>query len=358
MHYNLSNINEAFRTMVSFFNKDGGAKYLIESTKSRNGNVLSFIEPVTLTYDYPTQRVLFNVARDANPFFHLYESLWMLAGREDVAPLAYYASKISQYSDDGKIFNGAYGARWKGKLYDTDQLIAIIDHLEATPNSRRAVLQMWDVEQDLLKVNKSLDCCCNLNVLFTIREGKLDMTVFNRSNDLILGCLGANYVHFTFLQEYVADKLEVEVGKYHQVSNNLHVYDWNWKPEEWLADETPDYYNNFNLSNLPRELQVQLWGKHFRQVPLEANTPRFDDELSTIVDDFSKGLSTSNVRQYKNKFFNDTVLPMLRAFRYYKAKEYSTALSHCLQIESDDWKIAAYTWIHRRMVKNTNKGDE
>jgi len=57
---------------------------------SRNGPVL--IGPsVTTIYNRPTDRVIFWPQRDANPFFHLYESLWMLAGRRDVAGPARYA---------------------------------------------------------------------------------------------------------------------------------------------------------------------------------------------------------------------------------------------------------------------------
>ena len=37
--------------------------------------------------------------------------------------------------------------------------------------SRRAVLQMWNVEDDLLKVDSSRDVCCNLSVLFTVERG-------------------------------------------------------------------------------------------------------------------------------------------------------------------------------------------
>ena len=63
---------------------------------------------------------------------------------------------------------------------------------------------MWDAKQDLSHRNESKDLPCNTHVYFSIREGFLDMTVCNRSNDLIWGCCGANAVHMSFLQEYVA----------------------------------------------------------------------------------------------------------------------------------------------------------
>lgn len=259
MHLHTRNVNTAFKTLVAGFrgkppyDTDGMKPFSdkcwanVVRRNSRNGPVLVIDEPVTITYSHPTERVLFNQARDANPFMHLYESLWMLAGRNDVAPLAYYAKNFLNYSDDGKTLNGAYGYRWRHAeryewsnptdLYrseNVDQLKILIDHLKADPTSRRAVLQMWNVEDDLLKIglkeitteaNKqyrtfsppSRDVCCNLSVMFSLREivtnnvGKmsaaalesgareevtncvLDMTVTNRSNDLVWGCLGSDY---------------------------------------------------------------------------------------------------------------------------------------------------------------------
>src|SRR5690606_25634418 len=120
-----------------------------------------------------------------------------LAGRNDVAPLAYYNSRMTEFSDDGETFNGAYGYRWRhGKIdgespvwserndlnvkggHGIDQLQILIQHLKTNPNSRRAVLQMWNVEDDLLKVDSSKDVCCNLSACFSIR---------NTSNGLVAG---------------------------------------------------------------------------------------------------------------------------------------------------------------------------
>ncbi|MCK9568820.1 thymidylate synthase, partial [Candidatus Pacearchaeota archaeon] len=272
MHLKTRNVNTAFQTLVSGI-YTGSIPTVHRS--SRAGDVLQVEEPVIVTYSHPRERVLFNKKRDAPCFFTLFESLWMLAGRNDVAPLAYYNSQIADIaSDDGKTFNGAYGYRWRNGYGGqeaggdgpypytedrrVDQLSIIIDQLRRKPESRRCVLQMWEVESDLLKIDETKDCCCNLSVLFSIRNEPfdcldptdpavfmpasdrvyryLDMTVYNRSNDMIWGALGANVVHFSFLQEYVANCLGVEVGSYNQVSNNLHVYTERWEPEKWLAE--------------------------------------------------------------------------------------------------------------------------
>ena len=257
MEFVFEDVNEAFKELVIGFHE---RTLPVVEEDSRNGPVLRIPQPVTICFKNPLQRVLLNVERDCNPFFHLYEALWMLAGRNDVESLDYFNSNMKNYSDNGKTFNGAYGFRWRrapmrsvGRIVENnlDQLEALVQHLYDFPHTRRAVLQMWNVEDDLLKVNDTNDVCCNLSVIFSLRKEMeppryhLDMTVTNRSNDLIWGTLGANVVHFSFLQEYMASRLDlmfdkdmrppVFVGRYYQFTNNLHVYqNEKWQPKKWL----------------------------------------------------------------------------------------------------------------------------
>src|SRR5688572_27389167 len=104
MELKTRNINTAFRELVSLFHygKQKPGDPAIVRSPSRNGDVLMIQEPVMITYYRPLERVLFNPARDANPFSLLYESLFLLAGRNDVEPLAYYTKQFREYSDDGK----------------------------------------------------------------------------------------------------------------------------------------------------------------------------------------------------------------------------------------------------------------
>lgn len=192
---------------------------------SRNGDVLQFPEPVTTVYDYPEERVLFWPQRDANPFLHFAESLWMLAGRNDLAFMEFFSSNFRNFSDDGATLGGAYGYRWR-KYFGSDQLVSVVEALRADKNDRRAVLQMWDGSEDHRSQHNKKDVPCNTAAYFNIdpTSGRLDMLVSNRSNDIIWGAYGANAVHFSYLQEFVACAVNVSVGRYRQVSNNLHLY--------------------------------------------------------------------------------------------------------------------------------------
>lgn len=207
-------------------------RYLLKAgikSDTRNGPVVRFPEPVTLQYPDPQRRILDWDVRDGNHFFHHFETMWMLAGREDVKPLEFFNSKIGQYSDDGKILRGtAYGKRWRSH-FGFDQLGAVIQRLRDKPEDRRCVLTMWDV-QDLR--TDTQDFACNMQVIFTTRPNPVpspnpyivDMTITNRSNDLIYGSMGSNLFHFTILHEYVASRAGLELGVYSQISTNLHVY--------------------------------------------------------------------------------------------------------------------------------------
>ena len=191
---------------------------------SRNGPV-RVIEPgpVITTYSHPRERVIFWPQRDANPALHLYESLWMLVGRNDVTPLLQFTKQFLQYSDDGKTLHGAYGDRWR-RAFGRDQLQVIADRLRDNPNDRRCVLQTWDTRLDLDRAGKDVPC----NVMITFQcssDRRLNMVVFNRSNDIVWGAYGANGVHLSMLQEYMTILIGCTMGTYTQVSVNWHAYE-------------------------------------------------------------------------------------------------------------------------------------
>lgn len=153
--------------------------------------------------------------RRANPWLALSEAVWMLAGRNDVAALLPYNKNIANYSDDGHTLYGAYGYRIRNQLPD------LVKRLKEDPNDRRAVLVIW--RPDDLMVN-TLDTPCNDMLMFKLRNGKLHMTVLNRSNDLHWGLYATNLCQFSILQEYIAARLSVELGSQVHISNSLHVY--------------------------------------------------------------------------------------------------------------------------------------
>jgi len=156
------NVNEAVSLALPYLLEHGIQE------QSRNGSVLVAPTPVMTVYHKPCERVLFSATRDANPFFHLMEALWMLAGRNDVTFPVWFNTRFTEYSDDGLTVHGAYGYRWR-HWFGFDQLRTLIAELRRNPTSRRAVLSMWAPMGDLnfiaFKASRSNFSCAALNIL-------------------------------------------------------------------------------------------------------------------------------------------------------------------------------------------------
>lgn len=287
---------------------------------SRNGSVLVYNEPVCSMFTSPMQRVSFNPLRNANPFFHLIESLWMLAGRNDVAFVANFVKRMQGFSDDGTTLRGAYGHRWRCH-FGYDQLMSIVTILRRDPTTRRAVLTMWDPKADM--DGASLDIPCNTHVYFRVLDGALDITVCNRSNDIVWGLYGANCVHFSVMQEFVATACELSVGAYYHMSNNYHYYPGNVK---------------YSAKDLRAE-KKQFYPKH---LPLYYRGSGAQEFLA----DVQKFLETP-WEETRYPFLDCVAAPMYQAWEIRKDKE--KALGVCERILAADWRLACTNWIERNI---------
>ena len=335
------NVNDVFLRGVDFFK----SKVNYRTQPSRNGLTREALEPVTTVYSKPWQRVLFNEARDANPFFHLYEAIWMLGGSEDLRKLTHFNSGMANFSDDTLTLNGAYGYRWRD-YFLTDQLKTVIQVLEKDPDSRRAVVQMWDCNNDL--DSNSKDIPCNTHIYFKIRDDRLNMTVCNRSNDMIWGAYGANAVHMSVLQEFIASSLNVGMGTYHQVSDSFHVYE----NEQW--DKVK--HLGINAFHWPAENEPYPVLSHY---PLVSKPDCFLDECSAFLDQIPprriSGVPEEIhkwgpilVDDYMNYFFPEVLIPMVHAYLQHKKRKYENCYKFLEQVKAKDWQRACVEWVTRR----------
>ncbi len=301
--------------------------------------------PVAIWYQNPKQHVLTNPIRDANPFFHLMEAMWMLTGREDGQFLDHYIKNFSRDFGDGTgRIPDAYGHRWRF-AFEYDQLDVIVQQLKDNSSSRQCVLQMWGAGVEELLSPKIR--ACNLVATFRIRESRLDMTVFNRSNDLIWGCCGANAVHFAIMQEYVASMVGVKMGSYWQISTNLHMYEIHIKMfrERIVGDEgitIPVNYAGYLGDGFEQYSPTQ---------PLIEYPALFDEELNETMG-WIDGIHEN--REYydgniTNSFLKTTVLPMAVAHQLYKNKDMGGAMGEIQKVAALDWRKAGEEWLARRL---------
>jgi len=334
------NVNDALRQGAALLDKHGVLR------ESRNGPVKVADMPVTTIYERPLERVLFDPTRDANPFFHLVEALWMLAGRDDLKILTEYVATMSRFSDDGgKTQPGAYGYRWRNHFASGDQLTWAIRRLKADPNDRRVIIQMYDADIDQPAAdNNGKDIPCNIVAAPWIdAASRLSMTIFCRSNDMILGAYGANAVHFSFLQEYLAQGIGVRVGAMNQVSNNFHAYLSNI--DKHAEDAARDLYSDNAVSPYP------LMGNANDVVSIQ----QFDEDLTFFFDDpAAPGI--------RSAFLRRVACPMIMAHRAYKNKKdpkrFENALEIINQCHAEDWQQAGREWLMRRWTNAERAKDD
>lgn len=328
--FNCVNPNITLKEMVRDITEFG------KPANSRNGLTISYDEPVCIRHENPAHRVIWLKSRNANPFFHLFEFVWMLAGRNDVATLSAFNANMKSYSDDGEIFNAPYGYRLR-EHFGRDQLRDVIEILKKDPDSRQAVALLWD-SNDLTK--STMDKACNLELVFKLRDsGKLDMTVFNRSNDLVWGALGANLVHMSLFHEYVATMLGVGMGAYEQISNCMHVY---------IDGHPGDIYREI-ISQ-----QDEVEDRNTYPCDHSPSMKGIDEDVEDLF--YSIGncdavvdMASGFMRSYRSEFFEKLFIPMMRVYLFHKLKRDDVAMR--ILVSSDipaDWKIASYNWLDLR----------
>ncbi len=134
--------------------------------------------------------------------------------------LLFGSDAVFEYDYHGRLFDWGCGlVSAEGIPVHQDQVGYIIRKLRENPESRRAVGVTW-----CPPVDDSLgDCPCLQLIQCVVRDGRLDMKVVFRSNDM-LSAAGANMFALARLQEFIAGELGVVTGAYTHISLVPHVY--------------------------------------------------------------------------------------------------------------------------------------
>jgi thymidylate synthase len=346
------NVNGAFVRAVDMIHTRGIRQ------KSQHGETLEMPGPVTVCYNNPMERVLFDPVRDSNPFLGFFEALWIIAGRDDVRFLSDIVSTMANYSDDGHRFYGAYGKRLRkgaagistGAKVDRDQIQEAVNRLRKNPDDRQVVMLIRD-PLDMWYTGK--DQPCNYAVDLKVRNGKLNMAVMNRSNDTVWGMMGTNVVQFSTLQEYMAALIGCSVGKYYQITTSMHVYDnaqWAKIRDHALA-QFPLCPTNYYSENRVRPSPM------FSGDDTESKWHSDLYHFFTRVDAPNAYGFTVPVTWYTT-YFRHVVWPMWNTLRAWKAfqEDRTTASKEMAMrlvesIQADDWRVTAREWLMRRVDK-------
>jgi len=168
----------------------------------------------------PKDRKIINKEREWNENYADCEWLWYLSGDRSVDKLGELYGKIppiwEKMADAEGNVNSNYGWQWDRNK----QLDYVCDLLKKQPDTRQACISIYDGKEH---GNYTHDTPCTYAVQFTIVNGRLDMCVTMRSNDLWYGFCNDQY-QFSKLQELMAWRLDIETGVYYHFAHNMHLY--------------------------------------------------------------------------------------------------------------------------------------
>lgn len=191
---------------------------------SRDGDIRGeILNSITIIED-PTKNILKSKARNLSMRYAIGEMLWYMSGSNSLKEIQKYTNGWDRMSDDGKTVNSNYGYCIKYK-FGFDQWDFVYDELSNNPNSRRAVIHIKDADK-----RESKDVNCTVCLQFFIRDGKLYLTTYMRSNDIWMG-FPYDVFQFTNMQILMSMQLEVGLGTYTHIVGSLHLYERDVKGE-------------------------------------------------------------------------------------------------------------------------------
>jgi hypothetical protein len=141
------------------------------------------------------------------------ESVCLVGGLSDAAQMINSAKNFSRFVENDRL-RGAYGPRAHS------QWIHALRALFNDEDTRQAVIPLWRPDE---LVVSSADVPCTMDLGFSIRDGRLDMSVVMRSNDIFWG-VPYDVWMFTSAQRAMAFALGLPTGTYTHTAWSLHAY--------------------------------------------------------------------------------------------------------------------------------------
>ncbi len=247
--------------------------------------------------------------RGFNPFFAIIESVWVLLGSNSLAPLQKYIRNYEKYTDDGITLNGAYGYRLRN-FFNIDQIEKTIELLKKEKKTRQVVLQLWSHE-DLGKVSN--DIPCNTQVMFKIVKEKLNITVINRSNDIFKG-VPYNVFIFYILQEYIAKRIGIKIGKQIHFTDSLHLYLEDYSNVVKIIENN----KNINFEKMNEFLKYYQWSFFSDENLMKQFLEKEAKDITCLKEFQLFDIKGKNVLDVK-KFFNEKTPLVLASLLWHNA---------------------------------------
>jgi len=154
----------------------------------------------------------------------VHELLWFLNGDTNVKYLQDNGVRIwNEWADENGDLGPVYGKQWRS--WETrdgeviDQISQVVDLIKNNPDSRRIIVNAWNVG-DLPKMALS-PCHCLFQ--FYVADGRLSCQLYQRSADVFLG-VPFNIASYALLTMMLAQVCGLKPGTFVHTFGDAHLY--------------------------------------------------------------------------------------------------------------------------------------
>lgn len=154
----------------------------------------------------------------------IYELLWFLNGDTNIKYLTDNGVRIwNEWADENGDLGPVYGKQWRSWAKsdgDTiDQISQLIHTLKTNPDSRRMIVNAWNVgELDQMALTP-----CHCLFQFYVADGRLSCQLYQRSADTFLG-VPFNIASYALLTMMVAQVCGLQYGEFIHTFGDVHLY--------------------------------------------------------------------------------------------------------------------------------------
>ncbi len=169
----------------------------------------------------------------------IHELLWFLSGDTNVHYLQNHGVRIwNEWADAQGNLGPVYGKQWRrweapdGKI--VDQVSTLIQTLKTNPDSRRLIVNAWNVGE----LEKMALPPCHLLFQFYVSENRLSCQLYQRSADAFLG-VPFNIASYALLTYMVAQQSGLHVGDFIWTGGDCHIYSNHLEQVQLQLERTP-----------------------------------------------------------------------------------------------------------------------
>lgn len=154
----------------------------------------------------------------------IYELLWFLRGDTNIKYLQENGVSIwNEWADEKGDLGPVYGKQWRNWLTQEgesiDQIATLIHEIKTNPNSRRLIVNAWNVGD----INKMALPPCHLLMQFFVAEGALSCQLYQRSADAFLG-VPFNIASYALLTCMIAKVCDLQPKEFIWTGGDCHIY--------------------------------------------------------------------------------------------------------------------------------------